>query len=225
MNVFSYVFAEWREFGASRRPLATALLAGLLSLCAAALWLGPALLSCALPLSALVLGWNSGSRYGGESRFRKLLLGSGLGPIGGASARGLEAVAEAFFNALVLAPPAVFALLLWQRNSEAQLALFLSFLVNFLLAAALAFPVSLLLRGPAFFPGFAVAVVGIPLTSLTPSLAPFSPILQAWAAFGAEAPHFGKTFLALALESSLALLLFAGGAPALAAAGRHDARH
>jgi len=224
MTAFVYALAEWRTWRAERRQvgLLVGVVAASVSICFD--WLGAWCLSVALPATVLGLGWSSGSRYSRGQRFRKLLLGSPVQPSAGALGKALASSAEGCFSVLVLAPPAILSLALWQRGPTAALLLLLSLLIAFLLSAAAGFLASLLfgdgdrLLGPYFFAAW------IPATSLVPAAAPFSPFIQAWAALGGADPGPGILFVGLAVEALAAAALFAAGSKAIASARRRDAR-
>lgn len=223
MTIFSYALAEGREHWRSRRPAAIAGAAFVSGLAASFSWMGPALLSVILPLSALILGWHSGARYATDGRFRKLLLGSGLSAPAAALARAIEATAEAVIAAFVLSPPAILGLALWDRGIGAGVMLILSFIAAFLVAAAAAFPASLLLGGRGFLSGLGAFAAWLPLVSFAPTFKRLSPFAQAWDALGAIEPALSASIAGIGIELLIAALLFAAAVPAIETARRRDA--
>lgn len=223
MSPFAYALAEWRAREETKGGRGLALAAFFLGLGAALTWLGAAALALLYPCAALLLGWASGARYVPEGRFRKLLLGSGLGSPGLALARGLESGAEALAAGLLLSPPLLLGLALGHRGPGEALFLLALFAAAFLLSGAAAFHASLLLRLNPFFPGLWFLGLWAGASSLVPALRPLSPFAQAWAALGAASP-LASYLPGLVFEACLALLLLGLSGPALELARRADAR-
>jgi hypothetical protein len=223
MRVSTWVAAEWGE--RRSRPAQGGLAAAFVAVACACLplWLSPFAMSLALSSSALALGWASGNRYKTGRRYRRLLLGSGIAPKDGALGKGLESLLEAAFHALLLSPPAILVLALWQRGGAAPLALMLSFLAAFLLSSAAGFLSSLLLgRTERLLSLYCLGAWLLP-SSLLEVGHPLSPFFQAWEALGAPAPRLLPSLLGVLAELVLAALLFAAGAGAIAQARRRDA--
>jgi len=231
VTAFSYALAEWREWRDARPHPGLLVAALVLAGSASFLWLGPFALSLALPAEAIALGWAGGGRYGIGGRFRKLLLGSGIGPDAGALGKALEAIAEAAWTGLALSPPAILAIAFWERGLAACLLLALSFLACFLLSAAAGFTLSLSFGGPDRLPSFYYLGAFIVPTALFRELRFLSPFFQARAALGAGmeagrgpgAAFLTPFFLGALAELALAALLFAAGGAAIRAARRRDA--
>jgi len=224
MTVPAYLLAELLAWKSTRRPLASVAGAVPLALAASLTWLAPAALSALLPALALVFGWLSGSRYRADSRFRQLLLGSGLGPADAAIGRACLSLIEALFHALLYCPLVLLCLAMWGKGSEAALAVFLSFVANFLLAASLAFPASLLLGGTGHLPGLWLCLAYLSASSLIGALRPFSPVTQVWRALSSDPRLLAGAVLAASAELGLSAAAFIAAVPAVAWARRRDAR-
>jgi hypothetical protein len=223
MSAVAYLVAEWRLWRSSRSHvgLLLALVAAGASL--ALVWLGPYVLSLTLPGAALVLGWSAGDRHRPGRPFRKLLLAAELAPGAAALGKALACLAEASFTLLVLSPPAILLLALWQRGPAELLLLISSFISGFLLSAAVGFLTSLLLGGGERLTPLWFFAAWLPAATLVDKARVFSPFAQAWAALGAAPTSQLPFFLAVLAELVIAALLFAAGAPAVALARRRDA--